>query len=255
MAEETGIAWTDSTFNAWWGCVKVGPECEHCYAETLDILTGGHNWGVHTRPRLMSSSNWRNPRVWNRDHEIFFEKHGRKRRVFCGSMMDWADINAPGSKQDDTSLSQRDRMWTLIKETPNLNWMLLTKRAPNIKRMLPKDWEDGYANVALGVSVGNKKHGLPRIEHLRKIPAKIRFLSIEPLLEDLGEINLEGIHWVIVGGESGENFRPMDMDWAYKIYLQCKLEGIPFFFKQTGGLDGGSNNFYGSIVQQFPIGW
>ena len=257
MAEETGIAWTDSTFNAWWGCVKVGPECANCYAETLDVATGGNHWGVHTRPRAMSSSNWRNPRVWNRDHDLFFKKHGRNRRVFCGSMMDWADINAPGSKIGEAKeLNQRERMWSLIKETTNLNWMLLTKRAPNIVRMLPKDWNEGYYNnVALGVSVGNKKHGLPRIDHLRKIPAKIRFLSIEPLLEDLGEINLEGIHWVIVGGESGENFRPMNMDWAQNIYDKCRASGIPFFFKQTGGIDGGTSDFFGRIVQEFPKDW
>ena len=246
MAEETGIAWTDSTFNAWWGCVKVGPECEHCYAETLDLATGGNHWGVRSLPRKMSSSNWRNPRVWNRDAGEFFSKHGRNRRVFCGSMMDWADKNAPEG--------QRERLWNLIKETPNLTWQMLTKRAPNIEKYLPEDWGDGYDNVCLGVSVGNKKHGFPRIDRLREIPAKIRFLSIEPLLEDLGEINLDGIHWVIVGGESGDNFRPMDMNWAESIYIQCLDRGIPFFFKQQGGLDGGTSEFFGRTVQYFPKG-
>ena len=246
MAEETGIAWTDSTFNAWWGCVKVGPECEHCYAETLDQATGGNHWGIRSLPRKMTSGNWRNPRVWNRDHEQFAAEHGRKRRVFCGSMMDWCDKNAPEG--------QRDRLWTLVKETPNLSWLMLTKRSPNILKYLPSNWGEGYANVALGVSVGNRKHGIPRIDHLRKIPAKIRFLSIEPLLEDLGELNLDGIHWVIVGGESGENFRPMGMEWALNIYKQCLEKNIPFFFKQTGGLDGGTNIFYGNVVQNFPEG-
>jgi protein gp37 len=251
MAEKTGIAWTDSTFNAWWGCVKVGPECANCYAETLDRDTSSTGeskyWGIHTEPRKMSPSNWRNPRVWNRDHEKFYSINGRNRRVFCGSMMDWCDKNAP--------VEQRNRLWTLIKETPNLNWMLLTKRAPNIVKYLPKDWNSGYENVALGVSVGDKKHGLQRIEHLRKVPAKIRFLSVEPLLEDLGDFDLEGIDWVIVGGESGKNFRPMNMDWAYRIYIKCKLQGIPFFFKQTGGVDGGTHLFYQQVVQEFPNGW
>lgn len=244
MAEETGIAWTDSTFNAWWGCSKVGPECDNCYAETLDHSLGGHHWGHRSKPRQMSVSNWRSPRVWNRDHQEFFDKHNRKRRVFCGSMMDWCDINA-----DQT---QRDRLWKLIAETPNLNWLMLTKREPLIKRFLPQDWNEGYENVSLGVSVGNKKNGFPRIDRLRKIPAKTRFLSIEPLLEDLGEINLDGIHWVIVGGESGPGFRPMNMDWAKNIHAQCELAGIPFFFKQQGGLDGGTNDFFGSVVQNFP---
>ena len=246
MAEETGIAWTDSTFNAWWGCSKVGPECDFCYAETLDASLGGHHWGHRSIPRIMSSSNWRNPRVWNRDAGEFFSKHGRNRRVFCGSMMDWCDKNA---RED-----QRERLWTLIKETPNLTWQMLTKRSPMIKRYHPKDWGEGYDNVALGVSVGDRKHGLKRIDDLRKIPAKIRFLSIEPLLEDLGEINLDGIHWVIVGGESGESFRPMDMNWVMNIYIQCLDRGIPFFFKQTGGVDGGTNDFFGRVVQNFPKG-
>ena len=254
MADKTGIAWTDSTFNAWWGCVKVGPECANCYAETLDVATGGHNWGIGTRPRTMSSSNWRRPRIWEREHEKFFEENGHKRRVFCGSVMDWADKNAPGTLVGDKEFNQRDRLWSLIKETPNLSWLMLTKRSPNIVKYLPSDWGEGYQNVALGVSVGDRKHGLPRIDDLRKVPAKIRFLSIEPLIEDLGKINLEGIHWVIVGGESGENFRPMKMEWALNIYEQCLEQNIPFFFKQTGGLDGGTNDFFGTVVQQFPEG-
>jgi protein gp37 len=159
-------------------------------------------------------------------------------------MMDWADKNAPEG--------QRERLWTLIRETPNLTWQMLTKRAPNISKYIPLDWENGYENVWMGVSVGNKKHGFPRIDHLRKIPAKVRFLSIEPLLEDLGEINLEGIHWVIVGGESGICFRKMDMDWVMSIYVQCIKHNIPFFFKQSGGFDGGTSDFFGEIVQQFP---
>ena len=245
MAEETGIGWTNSTFNAWWGCVKVGPECQHCYAETLDLATGGNHWGVRSLPRKMSSGNWRNPRVWNRDHEEFFAKHGHNRRVFCGSMMDWCDKNAPEG--------QRERLFNLIKETPNLTWQLLTKRAPNIAKCLPPDWEQGYNHVWLGVSVGDRKHGLPRIDHLRKVPAKVRFLSIEPLLEDLGEIDLEGIHWVIVGGESGEGFRYMDPDWALRIKEQCDARSVPFFFKQTGGLDGGDGFLNGKEYKAWPL--
>lgn len=245
MAEETGIAWTDSTFNAWWGCVKVGPECEHCYAETLDAATGGNHWGVRSLPRKMSSSNWRNPRIWQRDHEEFFAKHQHNRRVFCGSMMDWCDKNAPEG--------QRDRLWKLIKETPNLTWQMLTKRSPNIVKYLPSEWGDGYENVWHGVSVGDKKHGFPRIDDLRKIPAKVRFLSVEPLLEDLGEINLEGIHWVIVGGESGVGFRYMDLDWVESIREQCEKYGISFFFKQTGGRDGGHDRLNGSVYKSWPI--
>ena len=245
MAEETGIAWTDSTFNPWWGCLKVGPECLHCYAETLDTTTGGDHWGIHTIPRAMSKDNWRKPRVWNRDFDAFYKLNQRKRRVFCGSMCDWADKNAPEG--------QRDRLMTLIKETPHLTWQLLTKRAPNIEKYLPADWGEGYDNVWLGVSVGDRKHGLPRIEHLRKVPAKLRFLSIEPLLEDLGELNLKGIGWVIVGGESGEGFRPMELEWVLNIKRQCEEQNVAFFFKQTGGLDGGTGLLAGIEYKQWPM--
>ncbi len=245
MAEKTGILWTDSTFNPWWGCVKVGPECDFCYAETLDEKTGGGHWGVRTRPRTMSRGNWRNPRIWQREHEAFSEIHGRDRRVFCGSMCDWADKNAPDG--------ERDRLWSLIKETPNLTWQLLTKRSPNIRRYLPRDWGEGYDNVWLGVSVGDRKHGLPRIDDLRTIPARVRFLSVEPLLEDLGEINLDGIHWVIVGGESGDHFRPMDPEWAVNIKSQCDAAGVPFFFKQNGGVDGGDDTLGACRYKAWPI--
>jgi protein gp37 len=142
-------------------------------------------------------------------------------------MCDWTDKNAPAG--------QRSRLWTLIRETPALDWQLLTKRAPNIKTCLPADWGSGYANVWLGVTVEDRKHGLPRIDLLRRIPSKVRFLSIEPLLEDLGELNLKDIHWVIVGGESGAKFRQMDLAWVENIRKQCFAQGIPFFYKQRGG--------------------
>ncbi|MFK5950945.1 MAG: phage Gp37/Gp68 family protein [Methylococcales bacterium] len=222
MAETTEIAWTDSTFNPWWGCSKVGPGCDHCYAEALDKRTGGSYWGVHTTPRAMSIENWKKPVRWNKSSKL-----QARRKVFCGSMCDIFDKNSPSG--------QRDRLWRLINETPMLDWQLLTKRAPNIKKYLPDNWLNGYDNVWLGVTVENKKHGLPRIEHLRKIPAKVRFLSIEPLIEDLGEIDLSGIHWVIVGGESGPGARPLATSWVRNIQVQCEAQKVPFFFKQWGG--------------------
>ena len=116
-----------------------------------------------------------------------------------------------------------------------LRWQLLTKRASNIERYLPGDWGDGYPNTWLGVTVENRRHGLRRLEVLREIPARIRFLSVEPLLEGLGDLDLSGIHWVIVGGESGPHARPMDQSWVERIQDQCKEQGTPFFFKQWGG--------------------
>lgn len=241
MAEKTEIAWTDSTFNPWWGCAKVGPECDHCYAESLDRRTGGDHWGPRKTPRPMSADNWKKPIRWNRQAEAA----GTRRNVFCGSMCDWTDRNAP--------VSERWRLWGLIRDTPRLNWQLLTKRAPLIAACLPDDWGMGYENVWLGVSVGDKKHGLPRIEHLRKVPAKVRFLSIEPLLEDLGEIDLTGIHWVIVGGESGNGARPMKAEWVKNIKNQCEAAGVAFFFKQWGGrIDKGGCLIEGSECKQWP---
>lgn len=223
MAEKTGIAWTDSTFNPWWGCTKVAPGCDNCYAATLDRRTGGKHWEPLVEPRTMSADNWRKPRKWNKTASESNVRH----KVFCGSMCDWADNHAPSG--------QRDRLWDLIRETPSLDWQLLTKRAPNILKYLPADWEGGYENVWLGVTVENKEHGIPRLESLRNIPAKVRFLSVEPLLEDLGQIDLTGVHWVIVGGESGYGYRPIKLDWVLNIKEQCAQQNVPFFFKQFGG--------------------
>ncbi len=247
MAEETGISWTDSTFNPWWGCTKVGPECKHCYAEALDRRTGGTYWGIGSTPRMMSANNWRKPRVWNRDHEAFAALNGgRRRRVFPGSMCDVFDKNAPEG--------QRERLWSLIRETPMLDWQLLTKRAPNIKRMLPADWGEGYANAWLGVSVGDRKHGVARIAHLRAIPARVRFLSVEPLIEDLGVLDLTGIGWVIVGGESGLHARLLKPEWVLSIKRQCDEQGVPFFFKQWGGRRANANGCLldGVEIKQWP---
>ncbi|WP_052465120.1 DUF5131 family protein [Geoalkalibacter subterraneus] len=241
MAEETEIAWTDSTFNPWWGCSKVGAGCDHCYAESLDKRTGGDHWGPDKTPRTMSGDNWRKPRRWQKQAEA----NGERRRVFCGSMCDWADTNAPDG--------ERDRLWNLIRETPSLDWQLLTKRASRISDCLPEDWGAGYPNVWIGVTVENRKHGLPRIERLRGVQARVRFLSVEPLLEDLGPLNLGGIHWVIVGGESGPLARPMRPEWVANIRAQCEAQGVPFFFKQWGGRrDKGGCVVFGDEIKQWP---
>jgi protein gp37 len=252
----TVISWTGTpradgsvlpgfTHNPWWGCAKVSPGCDRCYAEAFDRRTGGAHWGAGTTPRIMSEHNWNNPLRWHRAAL----KAGERRRVFCGSMCDWTDKNAPPG--------QRERLWQVIRATPSLDWLLLTKRAPNIVRCLPVDWDPPHrdANVWLGVTVENRKHGLPRIEHLRRVPARIRFLSIEPLLEDLGAIDLSGIHWVIVGGESGPRARPMALDWMISIRAQCTAAGIPFFYKQRGSSrpgDKGDCLINGIEVKEWP---
>jgi len=202
MGTQTEIAWTGSTFNPWWGCQKIGQGCEHCYAAALDNRTGGHFFQQGQQPKTLSESYWQQPLRWNRQAE----KAGQRRKVFCGSMCDWADKNAPAG--------QRERLWGLVWETPMLDWQLLTKRASNIHKCLPADWGGGYGNVWLGVTVENRRQGLRRMEMLKDIPAQVRFLSIEPLLEDLGTLDLTGIHWVIVGGERGKTCRILHVQYA-----------------------------------------
>lgn len=244
MGDSTEIAWTDSTFNPWWGCAKISPGCANCYAEALDKRMGGDFWGPGKTPRTTSISNWNKPLRWNRDAEA----SGIRRKVFCGSMCDWAALE--GTQEN------RDRLWQLIRSTPMLDWQLLTKRANRIEELLPGDWGQGYYNnVWLGVSVENQTHGVPRIDALRRIPARVKFLSCEPLIADLGELNLSGIDWVIVGGESGPNARPMEPEWVDSIHKQCQAQGVAFFFKQLGGTakDKGGCLFHGEVVKEWPI--
>lgn len=244
MADNTGIAWTDRTHNIWWGCSSpAGAGCDRCYAATLDKRTGGNFFGIGTTPRLTSEQNRNKPYRWNREAEAA----GVRQKVFCGSMMDAFDKNAPAGA--------RERLWEQIKATPWLDWQLLTKRPSNILKMLPADWGDqGYPNAWLGVTVENKRSGLRRLEQLRDIPAQIRFLSVEPLLEDLGTIDLTGIKWCIVGGESGSGFRRMEKAWADRVIAQCREQNVAAFFKQWGGTanDAGGCLINGIEIKEWP---
>lgn len=243
MAEVTGISWTDHTHNEWWGCSSTaGAGCDKCYAAVLDRRTGGNYFGIGTSPRLTKEQNRNKPYRWNRDAEAA----GKRLRVFCGSMMDFFDKNAPEGA--------REALWAKIRETIHLDWQVLTKRTANIPRMLPVDWGTGYENVWLGATCEDRKSGLRRLEQLRDIPAKVRFLSVEPLLEDLGDINLSGIHWVIVGGESGGGFRVMEKAWADRVIAQCREQGVAVFFKQWGGTagDAGGCLIDGHEIKEWP---
>lgn len=245
MAEETGIAWTDHTHNEWWGCSSTaGAGCDNCYAARLDEERfGGNHFGHGTLPRLTKEKNRNNPYRWNR----LAEQTGERHKVFCGSMMDFFDKNSP--------VGAREKLWEKIKSTTYLDWQVLTKRPGNIQRMLPPDWGDGYDNVWLGVTVENRRNGLRRLDQLRRIPAKVRFLSIEPLLEDLGEIDLRMIDWVIIGGESGPGFRPMEKVWVENIIEQCHARGVSVFFKQWGGTsdDAGGCLLNGNEIKEYPV--
>lgn len=177
MADNTHIEWADSTFNPWEGCQKVGPGCDHCYAETRNARFGGGeapNWGPGAPRRRTSASNWNKPRKWQREAAAFFAEHGRRRRVFCASLADVFDNAVPAEWRED--------LFTLIAETPDLDWLLLTKRIGNVAGMLPADWGAGWPHVWLGATVVNQAEADRDIPKLLETPAAVRFVSCEPLL-------------------------------------------------------------------------
>jgi protein gp37 len=257
--ENSKIAWTDHTFNPWIGCTKVSPGCVNCYAKTRDdrhLHSTESHWGPGARRQITSDANWRKPIKWDRDAAA---QHTRA-RVFCASLADVFDSEAPEGV--------RERIWELIRCTPHLDWLLLTKRAKNICNFLPEDWCTGYPNVWLGVSCEDRKNGYPRVDVLRTIPAVKRFVSCEPLLEDIRDINLTGIDWVIVGGESGKSsgVRVFDLAWARNLKAACNESETNFFVKQMGSqpvqdgspfpilqsVPGGNHDRDGRCLDNFP---
>lgn len=224
--ENTKIAWTHHTFNPWTGCTKVGPGCDHCYAKTLDgrhLRSAIDHWGPGAPREVARETIWREPSKWDRKAAAI----GTRARVFCASMADVFDKEAPQAA--------RQRLWDLIRSTRNLDWLILTKRPENIQKYLPRDWGSaGYPNVWLGTSCEDRKHGFPRVDALRAIPARIRFVSCEPLLEDISNIDLSNIHWLITGGESGPKARAFDVVWARALRDLCTENDVRFFMKQLG---------------------
>lgn len=260
MSENSAISWTDHTFNPWVGCTKVSPACNHCYAERWAKRAGkaaGVVWGGERR--RTAPSNWAKPLKWNDQAE----REGRRFRVFCSSLADVFDNKVPAEWLAD--------LLALINATPSLDWLLLTKRIGNfwgrvhaagVVLNLRNDVGGGSAgdmaegwiqqqppeNVWLGATICNQEEADRDIGKLMDTPAAVRFLSIEPMLGaiDLGRwlepMGLDtdrglmnpGIDWVIVGGESGPNARPMHPDWARSLRDQCAAAGVPFHFKQWG---------------------
>lgn len=228
MGENSSIEWTDHTFNPWWGCVKVSPACDNCYAELWAKRMGHRIWGSSTERRFFTNHHWREPMVWNEEAR----STNRRKRVFCASM---ADVFERRSELNDS----RTRLWTLIEQTPWLDWLLLTKRPQNIGQMVPwvKKWP---MNVWLGTTVENQEYADKRLPLLLRFPAAVRFLSCEPLLGPidlrpwLRVPNLYPIDWVIAGGESGPGARAMHPDWPSRLLHQCQSASVPFHFKQWG---------------------
>ena len=223
VAQNSSIEWTDHTFNPWWGCTKVSPGCKHCYAETLSNRYGHDIWGPRKARRTFGEKHWQEPLKW---HRLAVEQ-GRRMRVFCASMADVFEDNRSVEEE-------REKLWRLIEETPMLDWLLLSKRPENMLKLAP--WRDSWhANVWAMTSVENQEEAEKRIPELLKVPAVVRGLSVEPLL---GPVDLSPwlteLQWIIVGGESGPNARPMKPDWALQVRDQCKDTGVAFFFKQWG---------------------
>lgn len=269
MAQNSDIEWTDHTFNPWEGCQKVSPGCDHCYAEARNARFGGGiaiNWGPGATRRRTSAANWRKPLQWNANHAAFFAEHGRPQRVFCASLADVFDNSVPDSWRSD--------LFDLIARTPNLDWLLLTKRIGNVMHLLRRltptgDREDGLSraegstehwghcvahdwlagmpprNVWIGATIVNQEEADRDVPKLLAVPARVRFLSMEPLL---GPVTLQpnwldgeweqgvfpAIDWVIAGGESGHGARPMHPEWVRSLRNQCAGTGVPFLFKQWG---------------------
>lgn len=220
---ETKIEWCDFTFNPWVGCTKVSPACDHCYAEGWAKRTGQSALWAGERRRT-SEANWRGPIKWNRDAE----RDGVRKRVFCASLADVFDNQVPTEWRDD--------LWGLIEQTRSLDWLLLTKRPQNIKKMLPRQWQGGWPNVWLGTTAESQDELAKRRGALLSVPAAVHFLSCEPLLERVWLPALDSywfpLDWVICGGESGGGAREMDPKWARSLRDECAEMGIAFFMKQ-----------------------
>lgn len=252
MSENSKIEWTDHTFNPWEGCQKVGLGCDNCYAETRNArFAGGQaiNWGPGAPRRRTSLANWNKPKAWNANAAAFLAEHGRRQRVFCASLADVFDNAVPDEWRMD--------LFKLIAATPNLDWLLLTKRIGNVRQYTQLDGlaSDliGDGRVWLGATITSQAEADRDIPKLLAVPARVRFLSMEPLLGpvDLGFLEpcdhprqscedigcWSALDWVIVGGESGPGARPLHPDWARSLRDQCAAAGVPFLFKQWGEHD------------------
>jgi protein gp37 len=248
MGVETKIPWCHHTFNAWIGCAKVSAECKSCYAEVdtfsrVSRARGLELWGVDAARHVTSDANWHKPIVWDRAAR----DAGERRRVFCSSLSD------VGEERIDL-VAAHHRLSLLIEQTIGLDWLLLTKRPESLLDVFPRWRAQCPPNVWIGVTGGTQASFDARVAKLLEIRAIVRFVSIEPMLE---EINVRPwlergdpkrtyaggrlLDWLIVGGESGPNARRFDVRWARSILYDCQSHRVPFFMKQVGARPGESN--------------
>lgn len=231
MGTNSKIEWTDHTFNPWWGCVRVSAACDRCYAESWAATMCHDVWGAKASRRTFDERHWNEPRRWDRQAA----KLQTRFKVFCASM---SDVFEDRRDLD----SERDKLWELISRTPNLDWLLLTKRPHRVGKLVPWIKTPWPQNVWLGTTVEQQKW-LSRANQILEHPAPVHFLSMEPLLERIDVSPVLGkdkIDWVIVGGETGSGSRAMHVDWVRSVRDQCVERDVPFFFKQWGdhGADG-----------------
>lgn len=230
---KTKIQWVDYTFNLWWGCVQISPACDHCYAMGMAKRLGnrlfGHpvQWGPGGQRGYIADDKWRAPLKWDRDAQ----RANERRRVFCGSMMDVFE----GLKEQRPHL---ERLWSLILETPHLDWLLLTKRPNNVAKLRPGKWP---SNVWIGATIETQEWAEQRLPHLLAVDCAVRFISVEPMLGALDLRQHLGagpgkINWVIFGAESGMQARSPEgtVHWFRDLRDQCAAARVPLFFKQWG---------------------
>jgi len=240
MASKTKIEWTDTTWNPVRGCTKISPGCKHCYAEAFaERFRGvkGHPYeqGFDLRlvpEKLLEPFSWTSPSM-----------------VFVNSMSDLFHAEVPDGFIIQVARVMMEASWH--------TYQVLTKRSERLKEMLngPLRFATSTRHIWWGVSVEDKKYGKPRIGHLRDTPAEVKFLSVEPLLEDLGDLDLSDVDWVIVGGESGPGARTMDEAWVHSLLRYCRSYNVPFFFKQWGGVQKKKNGrkLHGRTYDEFPF--
>lgn len=234
MGKNSLIEWTHHTFNPWWGCAKISPACNNCYAERWSKRLGSDLWGTEADRRFFSDNHWLEPVKWNKEAE----KSGSRKRVFCASM---ADVFEDRQDLDEWRL----KLWGIVEQTPFLDWCILTKRTGNINKMVP--WNSVWPNnVWIGTTIENQIIAEKRIPELLEISAKVRFISCEPLLslvdiscwlckKGIQKVKSKNcIDWVIVGGESGAKSRPTHPAWIKQLRDQCIKTNTPFHFKQWG---------------------
>jgi protein gp37 len=232
VSEQTAPV-THRTWNPWRGCTRVSAGCLNCY-----MFRQQREYGRDPAV-VVRTKTWGDPPKWQR----VAARAGRRELVFTCSWSDWFHEAAD---------PWRDEAWAVVKKCPNLTFQVLTKRPERIKDHLPSDWGAGYENVWLGASIERDDY-CGRADVLRAVPTKVRWICAEPLLGPLPSLNLDGIHWVVCGGESGPDWRPMETAWARGLREKCRAAGVPFYFKQSNGLyPGTAPRLDGELVHEMP---